>query len=216
MLQKHGKDVDLVVYGFIDAQLGRNVSPLASTLSPYASYVPFLRKNKTSGFSISDEYLYDNIRHSSSYYQNNAAWWNLIAHFNTGVSVLLDRMRSFQAARARSEDSNHKKLDAAAWVLRKMEQFTAESGANLLVANVGVARSDEEFKLLSRMSWQDHVHFVNASTEIDQPIEDLVIPRDGHPNALANQIIADRLADYIKITNLLHAPATLATDEQSK
>ena len=78
-----------------------------------------------------------------------------------------------------------------------MESYAINHHAHLIIVNVGIGVPSDNFFQLSSKKWGENVWFLDASKFEGFLDRDLLIKGDGHPNAKANNLIANRIYDFI-------------------
>jgi hypothetical protein len=205
MLEKFGAGSSLIIYGFIDEHLRRNITPCAPSFAPLCLYVPTVRTNSTPEFYIPDQVPRDNVTATDKFFGwvKNKSYFSL-ANVEFGRAFLLDRIDELRGLHQPTVPAGET-LAAAEFVIRKMEKFASENGARLLVVDVGIGMPRENFEELSKMKWADHVSFLDASKFDGIPNEQLLIAGDGHPNAYGHRLIAGKIYSAIKERQLLES-----------
>ncbi len=209
MLQKFVGNNELIVYGFIDDHVRRNVRPCAPSYSPLCLYVPTVSKNEKGVFYINDEIPADNVSASLDYFewarQKRILDADNIRFGYRFMNDRINRIRGLQNVTLQKEDG----LPAAEFVINEMRKSAKEKGSKLLVVNVGIGQPTDNFERLSKKQWDENVMFLDASKFDDIEDEALLIKEDGHPNGYGNSLIAERIYAFIKKNDLV---ATRASD----
>jgi hypothetical protein len=183
MLEKFGAGSNLIIYGFIDEHLRRNVTPCAPSFAPLCLYVPTVRKNSSAAFYIADQVARDNVTATDEFFGwvKNKNYFSL-ANVEFGLAFVMDKIDQLWDRQEPTLPAGET-LAATEFVIRKMEKFALENGARLLVVNVGIGFPRDNFEELSKEKWDDHVSFLDASTFDGVSDDELLIQGDGHPNA---------------------------------
>jgi len=210
MLEKFGAGSSLIIYGFIDEHLRRNVTPCAPSFAPLCLYVPTVRRNSSAAFYIPDQVPRDNVTATDEFF----GWVKSKNYFSLdnvefGLAFVLDKIDELRGRHEPTVPADEA-LAATEFALRKMEKFASENGARLLVVNVGIGIPRENFEELSRKKWDDHVSFLDASTFDGVSDDELLIEGDGHPNAYGHRLIAGKIYKAIKEELLLEPDHILA------
>jgi hypothetical protein len=194
----HGRESKLIVYGFMDQHLWRNIAPCAPAYGPFCIYAPTVRKDANGAFFIEDEVPTNNVDVSQRFFDLvREGKTNTIYNFWIGAKYLqnsLDQLLGRQTRTVALENA----LDAEKFVIEQMAAYAAKVGADLLVANVGVGQPQANFSKLSNMSFGKNVYFLEASQFPDRRREELVLKNDGHPSPLGQELIADRIRREIE------------------
>ncbi len=202
MLKKLGGESKLIIYGFIDDHLRRNVTPCASTYGPYCLYVPTVRKNDNGDFYIDDNIPLDNVSASVDYFE----WarrkdYVSFDNIRFGYLAVRDRIAAMlgrQMVTLPKDDW----IPATEFVINEMGKIARRNGAKLLVVNVGIGSPAENFHYLSSRAWDENIAFLDAS-KFDIPNEELFLKGDGHPNAHGHSLIAERVGTFVDRNKLL-------------
>jgi hypothetical protein len=203
MLEKFGAGSSLIIYGFIDEHLRRNVMPCAPSFAPLCLYVPTVRKNRSGEFYIVDQVPRDNVTATDEFFGwvKNKNYFSL-ANVEFGQAFVLDKIDELRGLHRPTLPAGED-LAATEFVMRKMEKFALENHARLLVVNVGIGFPRENFEELSKKKWDDYVSFLDASKFDGVPDNELLIEGDGHPNAYGHRMIAGKIYSAIKEGRLL-------------
>jgi hypothetical protein len=203
MLQKFVDNNELVVYGFIDDHVRRNVRPCAPSYSPFCLYVPTVSKNDKEVLYIKDEIPADNVSASLDYFewarQKRILDADNIRFGYRFINDRINRLRGLQNVTLQKEDG----LLATEFVINEMRKSAKEKGSKLLVVNVGIGQPTDNFDRLSKKQWDENVMFLDASKFDGVKDEALLIKEDGHPNGYGNSLIADKIFVFIKKNNLV-------------
>src|SRR2546423_1116202 len=219
MLEKFGVGSSLIIYGFIDEHLRRNVTPCAPSFAPLCLYVPTVRRNNGGAFYIVDQVARDNVTATDEFFGwvKNKNYFSL-NNVEFGLAFVLDKideLRGLHAPTIPPEES----LAATEFALRKMEKFALENGARLLVVDVGIGMPRESFEELSKKKWDACVSFLDASKFDGVPDDDLLIAGDGHPSAYGHRVIAGKIYSAIREGLLLepdHTPSSKHMSEKDR
>lgn len=203
MLQKLEGNNELIIYGFINDHVRRNVRPCAPSYSPLCLYVPTVSKNDKEAFYIKDEIPADNVSASLDYFEWARQKRMLDAdNIRFGYRFMNDRinrLRGLQNVTLQKEDE----LLATEFVINEMRKSAKEKGSKLLIVNVGIGQPTDNFDHLSKKQWGEDVMFLDASKFDGIKDEALLIKEDGHPNGYGNSLIADKVFAFIKKNNLV-------------
>ena len=207
MLEKFGAGSSLIIYGFIDEHVRRNVTPCAPSFAPLCLYVPTVKKNSSGAFDIPDQVPRDNVTATDKFFGwvKNKNYFSL-ANVAFGRSFALDKIDELRGLHRPTLPAGET-VAATEFVMRKMEKFVLENQARLLVVNVGIGFPRENFEELSQKKWDDHVSFLDASKFDGVPDDELLIPGDGHPNATGHRMIAGKIYNAIENGRLLDPSA---------
>jgi hypothetical protein len=205
MLEKFGAGSSLIIYGFIDEHLRRNITPCAPSFAPLCLYVPTVRRNSSGAFYIVDQVPRDNVTATDEFFgwMKNKNYFS-VANVVFGLAFALDKIDEVRGRHAPTAPIDES-LDATEFAIRKMEKFASEDHAPLLIVNVGIGFSKENFEQLSNRKWNDDVSFLDASKFDGLSDGDLLIAGDGHPNAYGHRLIAEKIYSAIKERQLLEA-----------
>ena len=182
MLERFANESNLLIYGFMDDHLYRNVTPCIRSYVPICVHVPTIKRNSQGKLYIDDHITIKDLKIPKG----------VEIGFNS-IAYLISRF----FGEYQSTLPDDERLEATEFVIRKMEEFAVKHQAKLLIVNVGIGRPKENFSALSSKKWGDHVAFVDASFFEGFNPSDLLIKNEPHPNAKANERIAERLADFI-------------------
>lgn len=205
MQEKFAGNGELIIYGFIGDHVRRNVRPCAPNYSPFCLHVPTVGKNDGGAFYIKDEMPADNVSASLDYFEwvKKRTFLN-IDNFRFGYRFINDRINLFWGVQNKTLQEEDW-LPATEFVINEMIKLAQKKGSKLLVVNVGIGQSSEDFDYLSRKQWGENVMFLDASKFEGVEDEALVLDkeRDGHPNANANNLISAKVQEFIRKNNLL-------------
>ena len=198
MLERFANESNLLIYGFMDDHLYRNVTPCIRSYVPICVHVPTIKRNSQGKLYIDDHITINNFDRNkdlivlASKKEVLSPATKIEFGFNS-IAYLISRF----FGEYQSTLPDDERLEATEFVIRKMEEFAVKHQAKLLIVNVGIGRPKENFSALSSKKWGDHVAFVDASFFEGFNPSDLLIKNEPHPNAKANERIAERLADFI-------------------
>jgi hypothetical protein len=214
MLEKFGPGSDLVIYGFIDEHVRRNVTPCAPSFAPLCLFVPTVKKNSTGEFYIPDQVPRDNVTATDRFFgwAKNKNYFSL-ANVVFGRSFALDKIDELRGLHVPTVPAGEAVV-ATEFVMRKMEKFVSENQVRLLVVNVGIGFPPQNFEELSRKKWDDRVSFLDASKFDGVPDDQLLIPGDGHPNPTGHRMIAGKIYNAIKDGRLLEPDHNVGQDRE--
>jgi hypothetical protein len=199
---EHAQGSRLIIYAFVPSDLSYNISPCSSAYGPFCIYAPTVRKDGKGTFFIEDKVPTNNLDVTRLYFQLvERRELTSLNNFWLGAKYVqnsVERLLGWQDQTMAQEYA----LDAERFVIEQMAAYANKVGANLLVVNVGVGRSNEDFSKLSNMNFGKNAYFIDASEFPDRRPEDLILKNDGHPNALAHELIADRILREIEKKSL--------------
>jgi hypothetical protein len=194
----HGQQSKLIIYGFMDQHLRRNIAPCAPTYGPLCLYAPTVRKDASGAFYIEDEVPTNNIDVSQRFFDLvREGKTHTLSNFWIGAKYLQNSLYQLLGKQERTIAIENA-LDAEKFVIDQMAAYADKVGASLLVANVGVGQPHENFSKLSSMTFGKNVYFLEASQFPDRKREELVLAKDGHPSPLGQALIADRIRQEIE------------------
>jgi hypothetical protein len=194
----HGQESKLIVYGFMDQHLWRNIAPCAPAYGPFCLYAPTVRKDANGAFLIEDEVPTNNLDVSQRFFDLvREGKTNTLDNFWIGAKYLQNSLYQLLGRQNRPIPLENA-LDAEKFVIEQMAAYANKVGASLLVANVGVGQPQANFSKLSNMNFGKNVYFLEASQFPDRRREELVLKNDGHPSPLGQKLIADRIRQEIE------------------
>jgi hypothetical protein len=197
-MQQHGDGSKLIIYGFIDSHVWRNIAPCAPTYGSFCLYAPTVRRNDKGAFFIEDEVPSNNLDVTQLYFDLvREGKLNSLNNFWLGAKYLQNGVDQF-LGRHDSTLAKENAIDGEKFVIEQMAAYADKVGAKLLVVNVGVGQPHAFFDKLSNMDFGKNVYFLEASQFPDRRVEDLVLKNDGHPSPLGQKLIADRIRQEIE------------------
>jgi hypothetical protein len=198
---EHAQGSGLIIFAFA-SDLITNISPCASAYGPFCIYAPTVRKDSKGAFFIEDEVPTNNLDVTRLYFNLvEGRKLTSLNNFWLGAKYVqnsVERLLGWQNQTMAQEYA----LDAGRFVVEQMAAYANKVGAKLLVVNVGVGQSNEEFSRLSNMNFGKNTYFLDASKFPDRRPEDLILKNDSHPSALAHELIADRILQEIEKKSL--------------
>jgi hypothetical protein len=201
-LLKRNRDLKpkLVIYGFINAHLDRNVLACAASYHPFCfdtAHVawdgqgkPMIEPPQSNGVRRFQQHLL-------------GTGWNPLAWLDHGIDVIRGRIE-LARDNERAPGLVNKREEAFAFLFRDMEKTVREMGAELLV--VFIPNGFEPMPdLLPRVVGKTRLLDVQPALLRHRDGGGLPIHviDDGHPNAMGHRLIADEIAAYIKREKLL-------------
>ena len=195
----------LIIYGFIEDHLRRNISKCGPTSGIYCTVVPVAELNKEKEIIISEKIFVNNFKLNQMYNRrlierDYFQLKDIIYGFKYIKHSLLKRLGYFK-----EKYSNEEKLMIMKHLLDKMLIVANGNDANFLFVNIDLGNKKEIFNKISNLNFQGNIHFVDATPDVNEKkfISELIIKYDGHPNEKGHAYIKDKLEKYIKKNNLL-------------
>ena len=197
---------ELVIYGFIEDHLRRNISSCGPTSGIYCTIVPTARITKDKNVLITEKILVNNFKLNQmynkrlierDYFQSK----DLIYGFKYIKYSFLKRLGFYNV-----KYSDREKLIILKYIIGQMLEITEKNNANLLFVNIDISNKKKKiFNKISQMEFKNKVYFFDASPKNNQKISisDLLIKYDGHPNKKGHEYIKSKLEKYIKENSLL-------------
>lgn len=178
-----------VIYGWINSHIQRNLSPCAPSYLPICSataYVDF----------APDPYIHkpifsDSVSKSRAYYYGSG----FFGVFNTTAIAAEYRPRE-----SRYLESADKRMDSSRFILSQLDEVVSAAGAQLIIldlTNASGAKKPRAQELYSNIPAGAIFLDMGASIgSLDHRA--LGLPRDGHPNARAHNIIAGKVIEVLR------------------
>ena len=197
MLEQFGSKSHLIIYGFLDDHLRRNVTPCAPSDAPLCLHVSTVKRSSDGQFYIDDNISTNNIPTINSFFSllKHKEFYSL-KMIRFGFKSMFEKLESTFGENNTTLPTDSR-LDATEFILRKMESYAISHEAHLIVVNVGIGNPSQNFLQLSKRKWSDNVSFLDASKFDGFSDQELQIRGDGHPNAKGNELIATRVYDFI-------------------
>jgi hypothetical protein len=190
----------LVIYGLIDAHPDRNIFGCAPSYYPFCFDVSWVGWDEAGKPRI-ERPISNGVRRFAR--EVNRDYMNPVSWLEHGIDVIWGRMILAWHVQHIVTDPK-KKEEAHAFLMREMERTVAEVGAELLVVYIPFnfqPPADAVRRAVGKTRFLDVTDALRRHRDAGGP--PLYIPDDNHPNALANGIIADEIARYIRREGLL-------------
>jgi hypothetical protein len=193
----------VVLYGFIDDHLQRNVSPCAGSYAPYCTPVAYV------SFDAGRPYVHP--PHMEYFSQDlNREYYRQVLSADPGLTLAdvlwrmrVDLFRYPDARRLRPPRDDRLRAEALDYVIARMLAATKAVGARLVVFYIprGRAAKGPPSALREAVAGRD-LTFVDLAPRFREWYADptrprLDIPVDGHPNATAHALIAEELETVV-------------------
>lgn len=204
-----GRRPRVVVYGFIDDHLTRNVSPCARSVSPYCvplSYVERdgrelrIRPPRAEYFALDASQAF----HREVLMREARSWRD---HVLAATWALRMDLRGYPASADVAYDRSPAAIEAALrFTIAEMGAASRAMGARLVVLYIPYVLPEDAGPpaiALREAAAAAGATFVDMAPTVvghlrARPDVPLHLPRDTHPNPLAHRLIAERLADEIR------------------
>ena len=205
LMLKRNRDLapKLVIYGFIDTHIDRNVEACAPAYHPFCMDVAHVGWDDGGPPRIVPP-LSDGVSRAHVHLAGDYLTpWTWLAH---GVDVIWGRLE-YAWYRSRIPDHTRKE-EAFNFLMRGLEKTVADMGATLLVvyipANYQAAPAQLARNIGSTRLLDLTAVFVRDREAGGEP---LYVVDDGHPTAHAHALIAEEIERYIRREGLLSGPA---------
>jgi hypothetical protein len=201
----------VIVYGFTDDHLRRNLSPCAPSYAPFCAPVahvafgphgaPTIHPPRQELFSAAaNRQFYDEITMTDRFSFRDVVW---------RARVDLFRVRESRAIAF--PDDPGSRTASLTWLMELLAEAARGAGATLLVAHIpGLERGEAAPPpaALTRAAERRGVILVDLTPAVLRHYADprhpsLVLANDGHPSAAAHSLIADELERIIRARGLL-------------
>jgi hypothetical protein len=201
----------VVVYGFIDDHLRRNLSPCAPSYAPFCAPVahvtfagngtPAIQPPPWSLFSAElNRRFHEEITMTDRFSMRDVLW-----------RARVDLLRVRESRAVAFSDNPAKRTASVTWLMERLAEEARSVGAALLVAYIpalspGEAGSPPE--ALVSAAQRHGATLVDLGPRVRQyharePGSTLVLAQDGHPNAAAHALVAEALERVIRAHHLL-------------
>ncbi len=203
ILKKKKTNSNLIIYGFIDDHINRNVMSCAHTYGIYCIKAPIVKIDRENKFYITNKIKIDNVTKMKNY-SKRLKTQKLFAleNFKLGFAYSRDSL----ARRLQLNENNlilSEKLDVGEYLIKKLNNHAKMLESKLLIVNVGIGQPNDNFETISKRSFDNNLFFLDASS-FDTPSKDLLIEIDNHPNSLGHLMIANKIYKFIEDNNLLN------------
>ena len=200
ILENNIESEKIIIYGFIEDHLRRNVTKCAPSDGIYCIHIPVAKLDRDKKISITDEIKINNFDLNQVYQERlTARDYFQLKDFFYGFKYmkhsLYKRLGFYQ-----DKYSQDEKLYILKILLEKMLQIT-----NLIFVNLDLNPSSKKiFNKISKMNFNKGIYFLDASPNLNEGIDlsKLIIQFDGHPNEKGNDYFAKKIFDFIKKHNL--------------
>lgn len=210
-LEKHmERRPKVVIYGFIDDHLNRNLNPCAPSAAPYCLEVPYLQ--------VQDVQAPQWRAPANQNEQGDLGWRfyrEILTQENIGFNDIRWRIRAdlarFQNPSLTNPSQNEAdKQTAMMFLLDYMADICDQIGAHLIVMHMPYFIRDEPnppppalmAALDDRITFLDLTE-VTAAYKAAGDTPPLGIPTDGHPDIAGHRMMADELSEIIRTQNML-------------
>ena len=194
----------LIIYGFIDDHLNRNIRKCMITSSIYCVKNPRVIIDEKNGTFRTPKILIDNVSKTQRYAQRLEEQ-KLFAfeNFTLGLGYLKD---SFFKRLNKYEDYStlDQKLKIEKYLIEKMNTEAKNIGAKLLIVNVGIGFPRTYYDKIINMNFDDNILFLDASTFTGFKDNELLIKIDAHPNSLGHELMGKKIYKFINEKKLIN------------
>lgn len=193
ILKNHKDDAKLIIYGFIDDHINRNVSTCTHSYGIYCIKAPTVMIDEKKNMKITSKIRDNNIIKMQNYSKRlTSQKLFALENFSLGFSYLKDSFLR-RLERYNKKYSDDQKLEIEKFIIQKMNIEAKKKGAKLLIVNVGIGLPNVYFKKILNMKFDENIFFLDASFFDNFEKSELLIEIDNHPNLLGHEKIAEKI-----------------------
>jgi len=205
MLKKNLKNEKIIIYGFIEDHLRRNVVKCGFIDGIYCIHVPYASLSKEGNIKIVEKVETNNFDINQTYNQRLVERdYFHIKDLYYGIKYMKDSFYK-RAGFYKDRYEINEKIIILKSLLQEMLDIANEKGAKLIFVNLDLHSSKEVYNNISKSELKEDIYFLDAAPKVinKNDLSKLFIKHDGHPNANGHNYFADELTRFLKKENLL-------------
>jgi hypothetical protein len=209
----------IIIYGFLNVHITRNLSPCAPSHQPICLAVPYVAFNQEDDPYIHVPLLQNTARLSNQFYREvNLSGFHpdhalfRPEHLLWGPRIGLSRLISGYRMQQEMTHPGHRQRSLD-FLLRNMVQAAERIRAHLVIVHIPLLYRNSSLEpppelVRALASLNGRVTFLDMRPIIAEHYQnpanpDLFLANDGHPNELAHELIAEELTAFLKKQRLL-------------